>query len=149
MGRALLGLIKGILVGGGVGYCLLKLGHPDWAVLQYLCCGIIGAIVGLICGKAPWNAETIWTPIMKVLVGFGIGAGMYGLGHNFLPALSLPVPAALQLGSSAPLSSGGILAPLIGMLYGMFVEVDDGGTTPNASNQPRRKALTTGDAKEA
>jgi hypothetical protein len=140
MGRALLGLIKGALIGGAIGYCLLKLGNPD-GVLVYLCCGIVGAVVGLLCGRAPWHAETIWTPILKVLFGFGIGAGLYALGHRFAPGLSLTIQ-----GFTAPTSlrSGATLAPVIGMLYGLFVEVDDGASTAGPSKS-RVKALPEGD----
>lgn len=140
MGRALLGLLKGALIGGAIGYCLLKLGNPS-GVLVYLCCGIVGAVVGLLCGRAPWNAETVWTPILKVLIGFGIGAGLYALGHRFAPAMSLTIQ-----GFTTPTSlrSGATLAPLIGMLYGLFVEVDDG-TSNAAGSKGRPKALTDGD----
>jgi hypothetical protein len=139
MGRALLGLLKGALIGGAIGYCLLKLGNPS-GVLVYLCCGIVGAVVGLLCGRAPWNAETVWTPILKVLIGFGVGAGLYALGHRFAPAMSLSIQ-----GFAAPTSlrSGATLAPLIGMLYGLFVEVDDGASNPPSKGRP--KALTDGD----
>jgi hypothetical protein len=139
MGRALLGLLKGALIGGAIGYCLLKLGNPS-GVLVYLCCGIVGAVVGLLCGRAPWHAETVWTPILKVLFGFGIGAGLYALGHRFAPPMSLSIQG---LGEPTSLRSGATLAPLIGMLYGLFVEVDDGAS--NAPGKARQKALSDGD----
>ena len=69
MGRALLGLLKGLIVGGGIGYGLIRLGH-DQGVLSYLACGLVGLLVGLICGRAPWRAETIWTPVIKMFFGF-------------------------------------------------------------------------------
>lgn len=140
MGRALLGLIKGALIGGGIGYCLLKLGNPA-GVLVYLCCGLVGAVVGLLCGRAPWHAETIWTPILKVIFGFGIGAGLYALGHRFAPGMSLTIQGFTEPTS---LRSGATLAPLIGMLYGLFVEVDDGATT-TAPSKSRPKALPDSD----
>ena len=140
MGRALLGLIKGALIGGGIGYCLLKLGNPSW-ILVYLCCGIVGAVVGLLCGRAPWHAETIWTPILKVIFGFGIGAGLYALGHRFAPGMSLTIQGFTEPTS---LRSGATLAPIIGMLYGLFVEIDDGASAA-APGKGRVKALPEGD----
>ncbi len=140
MGRALLGLIKGALIGGGIGYCLLKLGNPS-GILVYLCCGIVGAVVGLLCGRAPWHAETIWTPILKVIFGFGIGAGLYALGHRFAPGMSLTIQGFTEPTS---LRSGATLAPIIGMLYGLFVEVDDGAGNA-AAGKGRVKALPEGD----
>ncbi len=139
MGRALLGLIKGALIGGAIGYCLLKLGNPS-GVLVYLCCGIVGAVVGLLCGRAPWHAETIWTPILKVLFGFGIGAGLYALGSKFAPGMSLTIQGFTEPTS---LRSGATLAPMIGILYGIFVEIDDGATAD--ASKARTKALADGD----
>lgn len=140
MGRALLGLIKGALIGGGIGYCLLKLGNPS-GFLVYLCCGIVGAVVGLLCGRAPWHAETIWTPILKVIFGFGIGAGLYALGHRFAPGMSLTIQGFTEPTS---LRSGATLAPIIGMLYGLFVEFDDGATA-TTPGKGRVKALPDAD----
>ena len=139
MGRALLGLIKGALIGGAIGYCLLKLGNPS-GLLVYLCCGIVGAVVGILCGRAPWRAETIWTPVLKVLFGFGIGAGLYAIGHRFAPGMSLTIQGFTEPTS---LRSGATLAPVIGILYGIFVEVDDGATAD--ANKARIKALPDGD----
>lgn len=136
MGRALLGLIKGAIVGGGIGFGLLKLGNPA-GVLVYLCCGLVGAVVGLLCGRPPWRAETIWTPILKVLFGFGIGVGLYALGSRFLPGLSVTVQGFTN---ALSLRSGAVLAPMIGVLYGIFVEVDDGGSAA-LGGRPRLKEL--------
>ena len=96
MGRALLGLIKGALIGGAIGYCLLKLGNPS-GVLVYLCCGIVGAVVGLLCGRAPWRAGTVWTPIPQGLSGVGVGAGPQASGPRLAPghrptATCVPAP---------------------------------------------------------
>lgn len=139
MGRALLGLIKGLIVGGGLGYALLKLGNPD-NVLVYIICGLVGAVVGVLCGRPPWRAETFWTPIIKMVFGFGVGAGLYALGHRYMPNLFISVQG---FADSVPLRSGAILATAIGALYGLFVEVDDGGSaTPAAA---KRKALPSAD----
>jgi hypothetical protein len=135
MGRALFGLIKGLIVGGGLGYCLLKLGNPD-NVLVYIICGLVGAVVGVLCGQPPWRAETFWTPIIKMVFGFGVGAGLYALGHRYMPNLFVTVQG---FADSVPLRSGALLATAIGGLYGLFVEVDDGGST--AQTAAKRKAL--------
>lgn len=134
IGRALLGLIKGLIVGGGIGYCLLKLGNPT-GFLVYLACGLVGAVVGLLCGRAPWRAETIWTPVLKMVFGLGVGASLYALGHRFIPGLSVTVQGLTE---AVPLSSGAVLSVAIGGLYGLFVEVDDGGSIAPA-NKGRTK----------
>ena len=128
MGRALLGLLKGLLVGGAVGYGLLRLGAHG-GFLAYLGCAITGALVGLLCGRAPWRAETIWTPVLKMLFGTLVGAGLYALGSRFLPGMSFTVHGLPGVTGDAVLGlrDGTLLAPAIGLLYGLFVEVDDGG----------------------
>jgi hypothetical protein len=128
MVRVILGLIKGAIVGGGVGFGLLKLGFTG-GFFAYVACALVGALVGVVAGRAPWKAETNWTWIVKMIVGAIIGAGLCALGMHFLPAKSFTVT---QLGE-LPLQSGPVLAPLIGVLYGVFVEVDDGGNKQPAA----------------
>jgi hypothetical protein len=122
MVRVVIGLIKGALVGGAVGYGLIHLG---WAstVIAYLACAVVGAGVGLVAGRAPWRAETLWTPLVKLIVGAVVGVGLCAVGYKLLPDPSF---AAGPLGVLS-LHSGALLAPIVGVLYGVFVEVDDGG----------------------
>lgn len=119
--RALIGLIKGLIVGGGVGYGLLQLGASG-AVAAYAGCALVGALVGIVCGRAPWKSETIWTPIVKMIVGGLIGVGLCALGRHVIPDARVAVIGGEELRSGgAPL-----LAAAVGVLYGVFVEVDDG-----------------------
>jgi hypothetical protein len=131
MFRAILGLIKGLLVGGGVGYGLIQLGS-DSTALTYLGCAVVGALVGIVCGRAPWRAGTIWTPVMKALVGGLLGVGLCFVGLRFLPDINLFKVQSFELTSR----SGPILAGAIGVLYGMFVEIDDGGKTESDEKKP-------------
>ncbi len=125
--RFIWGLLKGALVGGGVGYGLIRLGLGVdsflGAALPYLACGIVGAVVGLVAGRAPWRAETIWTPIIKMVVGGLIGAGMAALGVRFLPAQTINIQHVGEVG----LATAPVLSVAVGLLYGLFVEIDDGG----------------------
>jgi Na+/proline symporter len=123
MVRVILGFIKGAVVGGGVGYGLLMLGWTG-GILAYAACAVVGALVGVVAGRAPWKAETIWTPVVKMIVGALIGVGLCAIGFKLLPD---PTFHVAQLGGDLHLHSGPVLAPLIGILYGIFVEVDDGG----------------------
>src|SRR6476619_7148581 len=126
MVRVILGLVKGAVVGGGIGYGLLRLGWTS-AVLAYVACAVVGALVGVVAGRAPWKAETIWTPVLKMIVGAGIGVGLCALGTHFGPDSEVYVKP-LQTGlENVPFRSGPILAPIIGVIYGIFVERDDGG----------------------
>jgi hypothetical protein len=120
--RVLIGLIKGLVVGGGVGYGLLRLG-VDGVLVTYAGCALVGALVGVVCGRAPWRSETIWTPVVKAIVGGLIGLGLAFVGTRFLPEQKLAVQGLGTLDThGAPL-----LAVAVGALYGIFVEVDDGG----------------------
>jgi hypothetical protein len=130
--RVIVGLIKGLVVGGAVGYGLLRLGWVS-PVLAYLGCALVGAVVGVVAGRAPWKADTIWTPALKMVFGALVGVGLAALGVHFGPGIDVfikPLHTALD---SVPFRSGPILAPIVGVLYGIFVEVDDGGgKKPNA-----------------
>jgi hypothetical protein len=100
-----------------------------------LACAVVGAGVGLVAGRPPWRSETLWTPAIKLIVGAAIGVGLCAVGFRLLPDPSLHVGS---LGSLS-LHSGPVLAPLVGILYGIFVEVDDGGRpsdSPKAEKTP-------------
>jgi hypothetical protein len=122
MVRVILGLIKGAIVGGGVGFGLLQLGWLS-GFFAYVACALVGAVVGLVAGRAPWKAETIWTPVVKMVFGALVGIGLCAAGFHLLPDPSFKLAQVGEL----HLHSGVILAPLVGILYGIFVEVDDGG----------------------
>jgi hypothetical protein len=121
--RAILGLLKGLVVGGGVGFGLLRLGLAGNSAVTYAACAVVGALVGVIAGRAPWRAETIWTPAVKAIFGGAIGAALCFAGRRFLPDASFTVA---DLGKLS-LRDGPILATAVGVLYGIFVEIDDGG----------------------
>jgi hypothetical protein len=124
--RVFVGLIKGAIIGGGVGFLLLKIGWTSSTLIAYLACAAVGAVVGVVAGRAPWRAETIWTPVIKMIVGSLVGVGLAAVGLKLVPDVSVHVK---QLGEFADLHlhSAPVLAPIIGVLYGIFVEVDDGG----------------------
>ena len=115
--RVVLGLIKGLVVGGGVGYALLALDLGESGPLAYLACGLVGALVGVICGRAPWRSETIWTPVVKAIVGSIIGVGLCAVGSHFLPEFAFPAIQGKKIGTH----DASFLAVAIGVLYGIFV----------------------------
>jgi hypothetical protein len=126
--RVILGLLKGAILGAAVGYGATQVGVSTGA-LAFATYGAVGLLVGLLCGKAFWRHETLWTPALKGLFGALICAGLYWGASKLLGGMK--VPFALPLGDPAlserplvqlPL----VLAPLLGIIYGIFVEVDDG-----------------------
>ena len=125
MRRLVSGILKGLVAGAAVGAGAWALGIHE-GILLYLVYGVAGALAGLVCGKAPWRHETLWTPAIKAVIGFGVGAGLYYAWVRMVGDLQLPMAA--QLGApAAPMASiPYLLGPLIGLVYGVFVEIDDG-----------------------
>src|SRR5579864_5102787 len=132
--RVIVGILKGLIIGGGAGYALITLGFGG-TFFAYVACALVGALVGVVAGRAPWRAETIWTPVVKMIVGAAIGAGLCALGFKLLPNPSFHVNGLGAL----ELHSGPVLAPLIGILYGVFVEVDDGGKAQSPAPKKTEK----------
>lgn len=131
MGRIFLGFLKGGLLGAILGYAggAAGLMTGPLAVILY---AAIGAVVGLFCGKPLWRQETIFTPILKALFGIGVGVGLSLLARRFLGTTVVPI-AAIPGAVGHPISEvPALLGPLVGAIYGIFVEVDDGGATPAA-----------------
>ena len=84
---------------------------------------MVGALVGLIAGKALWTLlrdknATIWIAVLKGLFGFGVGCGLYALfAKVWNPTFEIAgYPAQLAAVRSVA---------LIGAIYGGFVELDD------------------------
>ena len=122
--RVLLGLIKGGLIGGGLGWAY---GQIDATVnhgfAPYLLYGLIGALVGLVAGRPLWKQETLWTPVVKAVVGVAVCIGLYTLVVH-----ALGDPKLNALGLSAQVSAVPyLLGAACGVIYGVFVEIDDGG----------------------
>lgn len=124
--RVLLGLIKGGVVGAAVGFAATKVGLTT-GVMSWLIYGAVGFLVGLVCGKAIWRQETLWTPVLKGIFGALIGAGLYWVAGKALGGVTLPFNQAVGAAPDAPLPAvPALLAPLVGIVYGIFVEIDDG-----------------------
>jgi hypothetical protein len=93
LGRLLLGIIKGIIVGGLVGFGLAKLGIvAPGAVLAYLAAAVTGILVGLIAGKPIWAKDAKIEAGMKAFVGALLGAGLMFAARKWL---TFPLPMSL------------------------------------------------------
>lgn len=133
MFRLFSGLIKGAVLGAAVGFGALKAGLGGGAT-AYFVLPLVGALVGVLCGRPPWRQETIWTSVTKGIFGALIAAGLTWVARRFLGGLVLPVPAAFGLDGSVPAVSVPVyLGAAIGALYGAFVEIDDGGAAKAAA----------------
>jgi hypothetical protein len=125
MGRILLGLLKGGIVGAAIAYLAGRIGLVTGtvALLMY---GVIGAVAGLVCGKPLWRQETLFTPLLKAIFGFGVGIGATLIARKFLSGVTLPI-AAIPGATEHPFPDVPLLlGPAIGILYGSLIELDDG-----------------------
>ncbi|HLU68989.1 MAG TPA: hypothetical protein VKZ63_22055 [Kofleriaceae bacterium] len=122
--RLLLGLIKGLAIGGAVGYGAYTLdlgGGFHWVTY-----GLVGALVGLLVGRPFWShlldkSSTTWTAVLKGIFGFGVGAGLYALVAKAWGGFDLSLMEETRRVQDWQFVLGGA----IGALYGAFVEVDD------------------------
>lgn len=136
MVRLLLGVLKGAVIGAGLGFLVDQIGLSG--VWGYMIYGLIAFVVGLVVGRPIWShlmdkSSTVWTSVLKGLVGFGVGAGLYALASK---AIGDPVLALA--GESRPLTAWTYLfGGVVGALYGGWVEVDDAPPPkPKASAKP-------------
>ena len=124
--RFLLGLLKGGLVGGALGaglWALFPRGAPT--ALEYVLYALAAAAAGALCGTPPWRKGAWIGAILKGVVGVGVGIGIYVLVRNYV---DVPIPLPMFAADQQTLSNEYfILAPVVGILYGLLIEADDGG----------------------
>lgn len=123
--KLLVGILKGIVIGGAVGYGAFALKDAVHFSNPWLTYGAVGALVGLIAGRPLWSLirdknATTWVSVLKAAFGFGVGCGLYALlAKVWTP--NLDVEVAGQNVFQWPVTVGGA----IGAIYGGFVELDD------------------------
>ncbi|HTE50814.1 MAG TPA: hypothetical protein VK698_08100 [Kofleriaceae bacterium] len=130
--RLLLGFLKGLVIGGAVGYgaYYLDLG----GVFHWITYGVIGALVGLLVGRPVWShlmdrSSTAWTALLKGIVGYGVGVGLFALAAKVWGGFDLTIADQTRVLHDWQFVLGGA----IGALYGAFVEVDDAPARPGKS----------------
>lgn len=125
--RLILGLLKGIIVGGAVGFGAYRLGMSGgWNWITY---GVVGALVGLLVGRPFWShlvdkSSTVLVAVIKGIVGFGIGVGLYALVAKAWGGMDITI-SALEAQPRNLYDWQFLLGAGIGGLYGAWVEVDD------------------------
>src|SRR5262245_64459246 len=93
LGRLLVGMIKGIVVGGLLGFGLYKLGMVvPTAIVAYLAAAATGVLVGLIAGKPIWAKDAKIEAGMKAFVGALLASGLMYVVRRWL---TMPVPFPL------------------------------------------------------
>ncbi len=140
-----IGLLKGLVVGIGLGVGFqVGLGWgTTTGLLGYLLAMGFGATAGILCGKAPWRAESWIEAVLKGVFGVGVGALVYWVGSSYLAwqiPFALPYAAAGGAWTAQPL----LYAPVIGAVFGTIVELDNDESAPKRSKAKNNKKVRSG-----
>lgn len=156
LGRLIVGILKGLIVGGLIGFGLVKLGYavpPAW--LAYIAASVTGVVIGLIAGKPIWAKDAKIEAGMKAFVGALLGAGLMFAARQWLKApLLLPDAAVRALGagpaleaskqaltmSSFAMTSLAMVAAVLGGFY-------DADNTPEPEGEKKKEAKAAPDPK--
>jgi hypothetical protein len=138
MVRILLGLLKGGVIGAGIGIAAFKLGISS-GVLSFVAYGLVGALVGIVAGRPPWRQDTLWTSLLKGIFGFAIGLGLYWGARKLLGGAHLPIATSYGAPDRPLVEVPFLLAPMIGAIWGIFVELDD---SSGAAARKQQQATT-------
>ena len=148
LGRLLVGIVKGIVVGGLVGFALAKLGFvAPGAVIAYLAAALTGVLVGLVAGKPIWAKDAKIEAGMKAFVGALLGAGLMFAARRWL---AFPVPFSLgplglhDAAAAAPYGTLGGLSvtslAAVAAVLGGFYEADNTPTPEEKAPAQKTKA---------
>jgi hypothetical protein len=135
--RLLTGVLKGGLIGFGVGMLSWRLGMEG--LPSFIDYGLIGALVGIFGGRPPWRQETIWTPLLKAIFGVVVGVGLYWLSHKVFGSTHLDLATRLGAPDKPIADVPVVLGPIIGGLWGILVELDDSGASSNPDSAISRR----------
>ena len=135
--RLILGLLKGAVVGGALGYGAYAAGLTGG--FHWITYGLIGAFVGLLAGRPIWShvadkSSTVWTAVLKGIFGYGVAVGLYALVAKAWGGFNLSLAGETRnLYDWQFILGGGI-----GALWGAFVEMDD--APAKQKKQPKQLA---------
>jgi hypothetical protein len=133
--RALIGLIKGLLIGGVVALLLVKgLGVVTFgAVLAYALAVLIGLLTGLVAGKPIWAQDGRIEAALKAVVGAVVAGGaMFAIRSWLNPSVDLGSFGAGGIGELPAVS-----LPLISTALAVLFELDNTGAEPEQTPKQR------------
>lgn len=142
--RLILGLVKGLAIGGALGAAVffgLTHLHGLAGLGAYALYALVGALAGVLAGKAFWVKGAWVESLLKGLFGVAVGCGLYALASRFLGGVD--VPALVQGSVDMKLASHPLLmAPGIASIYAMLVELDNTGEAePEPSSGVRIRSI--------
>jgi hypothetical protein len=130
IGRLLLGLLKGLVIGALVGYGLAVAGI-GWPFMFYVGASMVGAMVALVAGKPIWAKDARIEVGMKALAGAILAPGLMWLVRSFV-SVGLPFDVAMLPGLGALQSQGMTLGTfsvsalaMVAAMLGGFYDADN------------------------
>ncbi len=124
--RLVMGLVKGVLIGGAVGAGLhFGLG---WTIasglLGYLLAMGAGATAGILVGKPPWKQAAWIESLLKAVAGLGVGALIYWVSSkwgSFELPFAIPGVESGTAWTEVPL----LFVTAVSAVFGTLIELDN------------------------
>jgi hypothetical protein len=132
--RLLLGIIKGLVIGVGLAFGVMKLqgGPALTGVTSYVFAVVAGLLVGLIAGRPVWARDAKVEASIKALVGAGISAGLLFVLRRWLNVGVDFASFGIGPGKLGELALTAL--PTISVALALMFELDDAvGGSPNAA----------------
>jgi hypothetical protein len=140
--RLIVGLLKGLVLGGLAGYGLLFLGLSGWWPV-YAAAAVVGAVVSLVAGKPIWAQDARIEVGMKAVAGLVLGPLLLLAVRSFL-TMPLPVDVSFLPGAAREgLTLGGFSMTSLAIVAAVIAGFYD------ADNQPQPKEAARPPAKQA
>lgn len=155
--RLVVGLLKGLVIGGAIGAGIqygLHFDVPSAGLLGYLLSMGAAGTTGVFAGKPPWQEGAWIEALLKGMVGVGTGALVYWVSSTY-GALAIPFPELAEPTAWTALPV--VFLPLISGVYGSLVELDNTGSgddkkgsgKKDAAKGPKTRVVVDADAHEA
>lgn len=125
--RLLLGLLKGLAIGGALGAAIFFGLSNQGAVpspYTYLVYGLVGALAGVLAGRPPWSKGAWVESLLKGLFGVAVGCGLLAVASSVFKDVYVQILTTqpIKLVEHVLLMSPGIAA-----LFAGLVELDNTG----------------------
>jgi hypothetical protein len=122
--RLILGLLKGAVIGGAVGYGAYAAGLDG--AFHWITYGVVGFLVGILAGRPIWShvldkSSTVWTAVLKGIFGYAAGVGLFAVVAKAWGGFDLTISDQTHNLYDWQFILGGA----IGAMWGAFVEFDD------------------------
>jgi len=158
--RLLIGIVKGLFIGGLLGFGLAKVGlAAPGAVVAYIAAGMAGVLTGLVAGKPIWAKNAKVEAGMKAFAGALLGAGLMYATRRWL-TMGIPfdlgdLAAINESLSELPGTTGSVgglavtsLAAVAALLGGFYEADNSPGDSEDDEAQSGRKVRIADDEDE-